>query len=195
MTGRERRRRWLGWLGQGLLVVAVVVAIQWWQSRGLVSDRAPDLLGLSLDGEPYQLDAAQGPHLVYFWASWCPVCRVQHGGIASVAGSYPVVTVATTSGGTDAVATYLAERGTPDLRVVLDDDGRIGRQWGVAGVPAVFIVGRDGQIHYAGVGYSTSLGLRLRLWLASLRDGGERVADRDPVADIGLAVLPGPAAA
>ena len=176
-TASGRRRRWLGWLGQGLLLLAIVAAIQWWQARDLVSDRAPSLVGRSLDGQPFRMDVTEGPQLVYFWATWCPVCRVQHGGIASIAGSFPVVTVATASGGPDEVAAYLAERGGRPLQVVLDDDGRIGRQWGVAGVPAVFIVGRDGQVHYAGVGYSTSLGLRARLWLASLRDGGVQRAE------------------
>lgn len=165
------RRRWVGWLVQVALVVAVVGLIQWWQARDLAHGVAPGLVGVSLDGSTYRLDVSDGPHLVYFWATWCPVCRLQHGAIQAVATGHPVVTVATASGGAGAVAAYLEDRGGRQVPVVLDDDGHVGRQWGVAGVPAVFIVGRDGRIHHAGIGYTTSLGLRVRLWLASLRGG------------------------
>jgi len=34
-------------------------------------------------------------------------------------------------------------------------------------VPASFIVDTDGKIRYVEIGYTTGIGLRLRLWLAS----------------------------
>ena len=52
------------------------------------------------------------------------------------------------------------------MPVVVDEDGRLARSWGVGGVPATFIVATDGRISYAGMGYSTELGLRARLWLS-----------------------------
>jgi hypothetical protein len=48
----------------------------------------------------------------------------------------------------------------------MDETGEIARHWGVAGVPASFIVDREGRIKYAGMGYATEIGLRARMWLA-----------------------------
>ncbi len=50
--------------------------------------------------------------------------------------------------------------------VLNDPDGAIAAHWGVRGVPASFIVDGAGQIRFVEVGYTTEIGLRLRLWLA-----------------------------
>ena len=50
--------------------------------------------------------------------------------------------------------------------MVNDPDGRLAGAWGVHAVPATFIVDTNGEIRFVEVGYTTGLGLRLRLWLA-----------------------------
>ena len=85
--------------------------------------------------------------------------------VAAIAADHPVITVATNSGTPTEVAAHLAREGVR-FPVLMDETGAIARQWGVSGVPAAFIVGTDGVISHAGVGYSTEYGLRLRLWLA-----------------------------
>ena len=159
------RRRWLRWLRDIVLLLLVFAGVQWWQARDLAQGAAPPLNGLLLDGTPWQLESAEGPQLVHFWASWCPICRLEQDSIASLATDWPVITVATTSGTPDEVDAYLAEH---ELRmpVLMDEEGHIARQWGVDGVPATFVVDTDGNIRHAAMGYSTEWGLRLRLWLA-----------------------------
>ncbi len=164
---RPPGRRWLRWLRDLALLVLVFVAIQWWQSRDLVAGVAPPLLGLLTDDTPYHLDPAAGPTLVHFWAEWCPVCRLEQDSIDAIAADWPTITVATSSGTADEVSAYLAENALT-MPTLVDDSGAIARGWGVSGVPATFIVARDGTIAHAGMGYSTGLGLRLRLWVASL---------------------------
>jgi peroxiredoxin len=102
---------------------------------------------------------------VHFWASWCPVCRLEQDNIANLAVDGRVITVATTSGTADELRGYLAEHAL-QLPVLMDEAGHIARQWGVNGVPATFVVDTKGQIRYAAKGYSTEWGLRLCLWLA-----------------------------
>jgi thiol-disulfide isomerase/thioredoxin len=160
-----KSRRWLGWLRDILLLLLVFAAVQWWQARDLVQGAAPPLVGLLLDGTPYQLDPAAGPQLVHFWASWCPVCRLEQGSIAAIAADRPVITIATTSGTAEEVGGYLAEHEL-SMPVLLDEDGELARAWGVNGVPATFVIDTDGNIRHALKGYATELGLRLRLWFA-----------------------------
>ena len=41
------------------------------------------------------------------------------------------------------------------MKTLMDETGEIAHRWGVAGVPASFIVDREGRIAYAGMGYAT----------------------------------------
>jgi peroxiredoxin len=161
----RRRPRWLRWLRDIAVLLLVFGAIQWWQARNLVVGNAPPLAGHLVDGAAFQLDAAQGPYLVHFWATWCPICRIEQDSISSIAGDRPVITVATTSGDTDEVAAYLADHRLA-MPVLMDEDGEIARAWGVNGVPATFVIDTAGAVRHAGMGFSTEAGLRLRLWLA-----------------------------
>jgi peroxiredoxin len=163
----KKRRRWVGWLRDIALVIVVVAVVQWWQSRDLVQDRAPPLVGLLLDGTPVSLSEVPSPVLVYFWADWCPVCRFAEDGIARLARRHSVITVATSSGTPDEVSAYLAEQGL-SLPVITDETGAIARQWGVFGVPAAFIVDAEGAIRHASRGYASEFGLWLRLWWTGL---------------------------
>lgn len=165
-ASKPRRPRWIAWLRDIVLLVVVLAAVQWWQARDLVVGRAPALVGHLIDGSNYQLDPADGPILVHFWASWCPICRLEQDSIASIAADRPVITIATTSGTRDEVAAYLRDNGL-EMPVLLDEEGGLARSWGVSGVPATFVVDREGNIRHAGQGYSTEIGLRLRLWWAS----------------------------
>ena len=164
-SGRAVRPRWKRWLRDIVLLLLVFGAVQWWQARNLVKGPAPALVGHLSEGTPFQLDPTQGPYLVHFWASWCPICRLEEDSIASIADDRPVITVATTSGSPQEVDAYLAAQGV-NMPVLMDEDGEIARNWGVNGVPATFVVNTDGDISHAGMGYSSEAGLRLRLWLA-----------------------------
>ena len=160
-----KRRPRLRWLRDIALLLAVFVAFQWWQSRDLVAGPAPALLGHLIDGSPYQLDPADGPVLVHFWATWCPVCRLEQDSIASIAEDERVITVATTSGSSDELTAYLQDEGLV-MPVLVDEDGVIAGAWGVQGVPATFVVDSQGRINHRSMGYSTELGMRIRLWMA-----------------------------
>lgn len=163
------RKRWprraLPWLRDILLFVLVISAVQWWQSRDLAKETAPVLAGLLVDGTPYRLKPGSAPVLVHFWAEWCPVCRLGQDSIAQIAQDHQVITVATSSGPPSEVQAYLE---THDLvmPVLVDEHGDVARHWGVYGVPATFVVDPAGTISHASRGYSTELGLRIRLWLA-----------------------------
>ena len=160
------RRRVLGWLGQAALVAAVLVGAHLWATRDAARGPAPELSGTLLDGRALPLDDYRGrPLLVYFWATWCPVCRLDQGAIAAVAQDHPVVTVAMQSGDAAAVAAHLAAQGL-SFPVRVDEDGAVAAAWGVRGVPTAFVVDGDGQIRYVTTGVTTRWGLRLRLWLA-----------------------------
>ena len=166
-----RPRRALRWLRDIGLFLLALLLVQWWQARPLAQGEAPPLAGIGLDGRAIDLQDARGsPVLVHFWGTWCPMCKVMQGSIASIAGDHRVITVALQPEGEAEVVRYMRERGL-GFPTLVDTDGSIARRWGVAGVPASFVVDAAGQVSAATMGVSTGPGLRARLWLAGL--GGQ----------------------
>lgn len=166
---KSRAAKWRGYAVNVLVIVIVVAGIRFWQQRDIVSGAAPALQGVTLAGQPYTLPVRPGkPVLVHFWATWCPICRAEQGSIAAIAHDHAdVITVAMQSGSTEEVSRHMREQGI-DFPVVNDSDGIISSAWGVHAVPASFIIASDGQIRFVEIGYTTGIGLRLRLWLAGI---------------------------
>lgn len=74
------------------------------------------------------------------------------------------------SGDAADLAKVLAERGLA-WPTVVDEDGAITARYGLAGVPALAVVGADGQLRAVAVGYTAALGMHLRLWWAKVVTG------------------------
>lgn len=155
---------------EALAIVAIVVAVQLWQSRGLPEGPAPALSGVLLDGKPMTLAdalAAAGgkPVVVAFWATWCGVCKAEAGNLDSIARDGQLLAVATNSGPAAEVQRYLDERGRR-LASVIDPEGVIAKDWKVVGLPTHFVIDAAGNVRFRVVGYATGWGLRARLWWA-----------------------------
>lgn len=157
--------------GYALALVVVGYIGNLWMTREQVSGKPPELVGQLIEPGVGRRDglldlaAYDKPMLLYFFAEWCPICKLQNPVISKLARDYPVVGVAMRSGDGQQVRAWLEQRGL-DLPVVNDPQGRISRTYGVNGVPAAFIIGPDGQIASSTRGYATEAGLRSRLWLA-----------------------------
>lgn len=171
-NGSDKSPRWMAWRRYAInavIIIAVIAGIRAWQQRDMVDGAAPELTGVTLTQQLYELPAhPDKPTLVHFWATWCPICRTEQGTIAAIARDYPnTITVAMNSGLTNEVKRYMQEQGIA-FPTVNDPDGSISEEWGVHAVPASFIIAPDGKIQFVEVGYTTEMGLRLRLWWAGL---------------------------
>ena len=150
-----------------LLVVVTSVAVNLYKTRNAVTGPAPALSATSIQGKSLSLENQTQPVLVHFWATWCPVCSLEHGTIESIAKDYPVISIAMQSGRDAELIQFMTEKQL-SFPVVEDDAGEVASQWHVRGVPASFIVSPDGEIRFVEVGYTSEIGLRLRLWWAEI---------------------------
>ncbi|MFN2309509.1 MAG: TlpA family protein disulfide reductase [Gammaproteobacteria bacterium] len=160
------RRRWR-WLGELAVVLAAVLAIHLYQTWDTATGVAPPLEGVDLSGRPLTLTELRGqPVLVHFWATWCPICRLEEDSIQAISQDWTVFSVALEDTPVEALRAYRREAGLsfPTLR---DVDGQLAARYGVRGVPTSIVVDANGNIRFTSVGYTTGLGLRLRLWLAT----------------------------
>ena len=152
-----------------LIIVLAGFTANVWQSRNQASGPAPSITGQTLDGQWKTVDMADydQPVLLYFFADWCPICRLQHAAIQSVSENYPVIAIAMQSGDLANVNSYVEERNL-NLFVLNDANGDISRAFGVNGVPASFIIDQRKIIRFSTRGYATELGILGRLWLAQI---------------------------
>lgn len=148
-----------------VMVMSVSVAVNLYKTWNVERGPAPELLFATIERKPVMDQPAGKPMLVHFWATWCPVCSLEHDSIQSISQDYPVVSIAMQSGNEEEIKQFMQKEGL-NFTVVADEYGEISKQWSVRGVPASFVISPDGDIRFVEVGYTTELGLRARLWWA-----------------------------
>ncbi len=155
------------WGPQVALLLVVFLGMRAWQLRGAAEGAAPPAIGRSIH-DPDQLlslETLRGrPAVVYFWATWCGVCEHVDPNVAAIARDHQVLTVAVNSGSPESIVAWMAAREL-SMPTISDPAGRISRAYGVGAFPTTFWLDAEGQIQHREVGYTSTLGLRSRLWL------------------------------
>lgn len=81
------------------------------------------------------------------WASWCVSCRVEHPVLMDFAKANVIPVIGLNyKDGRDAGIGWLRDFGNPYLMSAFDNDGRVGIDYGVYGVPETFIIDKRGVI-------------------------------------------------
>jgi cytochrome c biogenesis protein CcmG/thiol:disulfide interchange protein DsbE len=87
------------------------------------------------------------------WASWCTPCRAEHPLFNQLAAQKLVPIIGLNYKDTPQAATrWLAELGDPYVLTVADNDGRVGIDYGVYGVPETFVIDKKGVIRHKHIG-------------------------------------------
>ena len=168
---RSRAQRIRSFFINAALIVGVFVLVTTYQTRNMLAtggDPAPELFGMTLAGERYDLEHAAGkPVLVYFFAPWCKICAVSADNLVRLRrwrdeSDLEIVAVALDWADDDDVRTY-AERHELNVPVVLG--GRdIARDWQVYGFPSYYVLDREHRVAHRDFGYSSQFGLWWRAW-------------------------------
>ncbi|HAT06499.1 protein disulfide oxidoreductase [Aeromonas salmonicida] len=164
----HRLRRW-GKEALWLLLFGVVIstALDFWRSPALPEGNPLPTLALQ-DGTTADLQAMsrERPLLVYYWASWCAVCRFTTPTVEQLwQDGENVLTVALRSGNTQQLSKGMGKKGLT-FPTHNDERGDLAARWQVSVTPSFLIV-KDGKVVSTTTGWSSGLGLKLRLAWAS----------------------------
>ena len=133
------------------------------KSLGLVGKPAPEFTLQDLEEHPFRLASTNGHVvLVAFWATWCGPCRVEMPALARLqkelaAQKVDVVLVALDN---PAKARRFLARARLDARCLVDENGTMGRAYGVRTLPRAFVIDREGMVRHVLFGGRSETALR-----------------------------------
>ncbi|WP_421216748.1 protein disulfide oxidoreductase [Aeromonas enteropelogenes] len=171
MATTPTRPRWQRWGKEALwLLMALVIStlLDLWRSPTLPEGAMSAPITLQ-DGTTTDLATlSRGkPLLVYYWASWCGVCRYTTPTVETLwQEGENVLTVALRSGSDAQLREGMAKKGLT-FPTHNDESGALAARWQV-GVTPTFLIVKNGELVSSTTGWSSGLGLTLRLWWASL---------------------------
>ena len=103
--------------------------------------------------------------MVHFWATWCPTCKLEASNIQEISKSYNVITIAVQSGSDKEIQKYLDDNNL-DFKFINDKNSDYAKKFKVDVFPTTLIYDKDKNLIFSEVGYTSTLGLKLRMWLA-----------------------------
>lgn len=133
----------------------------------LLGKESPAFEGTLLGQDKISSDSFAGKVVVIdFWATWCAPCVASLPTIKQVTDQYAdkgVLFFALNTGEqADEVQTFLKEREL-ELKVILDPDGKIATAFRADAIPQTILIGKDGIIESAHIGFVGEEALKQRL--------------------------------
>lgn len=153
----------------GLIVILFIVftVMDFWRKP---ESLAPILLEPQLlaTGESVSLAALseKQPVLVYFWATWCGVCKITSPTVAELAKSgVPVISVALRSGDSERLLVGMTRKEL-NFPVINDINGQLANAVGISATPTFMIIDNGKMVSFT-TGWTSYWGIKARLWMAS----------------------------
>lgn len=158
--------RWKKHLLSITIFLLLFLLIRAYQLNDYATGPAPVFSATSIEGNIVSLNQLrEKPVLIYFWATWCPICKLHKQTIEDLSRDYTVVTVASWSEAITEVRDYFSNT-TLKQMTIYDLDGALAKRYGISAVPSFFILDNKGDIRFIERGYTSSVGLRIRLFIA-----------------------------
>ncbi len=161
---------WLTALGEILIIVAIFMALRYWQEMDMLTSDAnvSVLTARALDGKQYRFPDEQqnSEHtLIYFFAPWCKICHLSIGNLNILRKQISedrlkIMIVALDWKNKAEIADYTAEHDL-DFPVLLGDQSWHD-QYKIRGFPSYYILDKKGVVLSKSMGYSSSIGMIAR---------------------------------
>lgn len=153
-------------ISMALMIFIIANAISFFRAPHIKDKNLPDISTLLSNKELFSTaDYRNEAVLIHFWATWCPTCKLEASNIQSLSEDYNVITIAVKSGSDTQINTYLNEHDL-NYKVINDEEGILSEQFSVQAYPTSFIYDKNNKLSFSEVGYTSTWGLRFRMWWA-----------------------------
>jgi len=148
-----------------IFITIITNVISFYKSNDLNKEPLNPINLTQLNGEKY-IYPSDKPILVHFWATWCPTCSLEASNIQKISTQYEVITIAVKSE-VEEIKKYMHENNL-NFKVVNDKSAFIASEFKIAAYPTTFIYDKNRNLVFVDVGYTSTLGLYLRMFWADL---------------------------
>jgi len=119
-----------------------------------------------IEGKSYTINNKK-PIMIHFWATWCPICKVEASNIQQISEDFQVLSIATQSGSDEEIKNYQKENGV-NFMVINDQDGSLTKSYGVTVFPTTIIYDTNQNVAFSDVGYTSTWVLWIKMFWSSL---------------------------
>lgn len=146
------------------IFLLIVGGLYYWQHKDLLANQnlAPNFVLSELStGKPTPIYREGNKTLVYFFAPWCSICRLSMGNLNSLDSEVNAVAVALSYSNQKEVENFIH-----DLEInvpVLIGSTDVAHAFNIDMFPTYYLIDENGKIDGSSVGYSSELGMKLRL--------------------------------
>lgn len=151
-----------------LIFLLVYTGVNWLRQPKMPIDSNLQLQ--SIQGEIFDIAkiSQEKPVLIYFWGTWCSVCRQTSPMVNKLAqrGDYPVFGIAVNSGENAEISQYMHQKNL-SFTTINDNEGKIFSAWQGQVTPS-YVILQNGNMTQGFTGIQPTWVLRLRLTLASI---------------------------
>ncbi len=107
------------------------------------------------------------PIIIHFWATWCPTCKLEVSNIQTLSKKFETITIAVKSGTNKDIQSFM-KKNNLNYNVINDKDGFYATKFKITAYPTTFIYDKEKNLIFTEVGYTSTIGLWLRMLWASL---------------------------
>lgn len=107
------------------------------------------------------------PILVHFWATWCPVCKLEASNIEFLSKHFEVVTIAVNSKTDTDIQRYLDEN-KYTFKVINDRETLLASKFKIVAFPTTFIYDKNRNLIFSDVGYSSTFSMYIKMLWAGM---------------------------
>ena len=147
-------------------LIIISNAISYYKSNDLKKENLTIKKLILIDGSIYTFPKNKAV-LVHFWGTWCPICKLEATNIDAISKNFEVITIAVDSKSNKNIQEYLKNNNV-NYKVYNDINSKYASNFNIQVYPSSFIYNKKGELLFTEVGYTSTYGLKLRMWWASL---------------------------
>ncbi len=149
-----------------IIVITITNLVSFLRKPDIKNRNLPNFKLTTIDKKIISLEEYRGkPLLIHFWATWCMACKLEASNIEKVSKNWQVLTVAVDSGSNYELKEFLKNRGLT-YDVINDKDGKLAKSFSISIFPTTFIYDKNLEISFIDVGYTSTLSLKIKMWLS-----------------------------